>query len=176
MLKLKIADVKRMFFDRSAVAGAVDKASLRVLSTFGAFVRRSARSSIRKAKRSSLPGEPPKAKVGTLRDFLYFSHDSQRDSVIVGPSKTNQVFFNGDGKPVTGTVPQVLEEGGFIRVMEVFKWGKWRKADLRSKRRNAGLPTRLRTVRIAPRPFMGPALKKEEPKLPALWANSVKGN
>ena len=26
-----------------------------------------------------------------------------------------------------------------------------------------------------PRPFMGPALEKEIPKLPAMWASSVKG-
>ena len=35
MLKLKIADAKRMFFGRAAVSGAVDKASLRVCRSSG---------------------------------------------------------------------------------------------------------------------------------------------
>lgn len=175
MLNLKIGNIKKTFFDKKAVAGSVDKASSRVLPKFGAFVRRAARSLIRKAKRVSEPGQPPKGKTGVLRDFLFFAYDGSEDRVFIGPAKTNQVFFQGDGKPVTGTVPSILEAGGRISILEVFKWGKWRRADLRSRRHNAGLPTRLRTIQIEPRPFMGPALAKEQPKLPALWANSVKG-
>ena len=50
---------KQMFFDRAKVKNAVDKGVRKVLSKFGAFVRRTARSSIRKRKRVSAPGEPP---------------------------------------------------------------------------------------------------------------------
>ena len=39
-------EIKRMFFDRQAVISKVDAATRRVLSKFGAFVRRSAKSSI----------------------------------------------------------------------------------------------------------------------------------
>jgi len=50
---------KQMFFDTKAVMRATDKATRRVLSKFGAFVRRSARSSIRKRKRTSAPASRP---------------------------------------------------------------------------------------------------------------------
>jgi hypothetical protein len=32
----------------------------------------------------------------------------------------------------------------------------------------------VRTVTIAARPFIGPAMTQELPKLPGMWANSVK--
>jgi len=31
-----------------------------------------------------------------------------------------------------------------------------------------------RQIRIAARPVMGPAYEKEQPKLPAMWADSIK--
>lgn len=144
-----------------------------VLSKFGAFVRRTAKGLIRKRKRSSNPGEPPSSHVGTLKEFIYFAYDTARRSVVIGPMKTNQVFFNSSG-PVKGTVPEVLESGGTIRVFEVFKYGRWQRADLRSRRSVTGLPTRIRNVTIEARPYMGPAAKKELPKLPSMWANSLR--
>jgi len=165
---------KSMFFDRKAVLGAVDRATRKVLSRFGAFVRTTARHSIRRRKAVSQPGQPPTNRTGTLKRFIWFAYEPAKRSVIIGPAKTNQVFFDGDGRPVKGTVPEVLEDGGSIFVREVFKWGAWRRADLRSRRRLAGLPTRLRKVNIAARPYMGPAFAKEKPKLPSLWADSVK--
>ena len=72
-----------------------------------------------------------------------------------------------------GTVPGVLEHGGAITILEVFKHGSWQRADLRSRRRLGNLPTRYRTARIAARPYMGPALAAEAPKFPELWKNSL---
>src|SRR5690606_6172596 len=51
--------ITELFFDRKAVTSRVDKATRKVLSRFGAFVRRTARSSIRKRKKTSQPGSPP---------------------------------------------------------------------------------------------------------------------
>lgn len=62
MIHLEAA--KGNFFDRKAVLAAVDKATLRVLSKFGAFVRRRAKSSIRKRKKASPPGQPPSSHSG----------------------------------------------------------------------------------------------------------------
>lgn len=140
--------IKSLFFDRKVVLDAVDKAKRTVLSKAGAFIRTVARTSIRKRKGSAPPGSPPHSHVGLLRNFILFGYDRASDSVVVGPAKSN--------KP--NEAPRVLEHGG-VTTTTRFARGKRRK---------------LR-VRVAARPFMGPALEKERPKLPALWRNSVQG-
>jgi hypothetical protein len=174
MLGMNLNAAKSRFFDSPIVKQAVDQTTRRVLSRFGAFVRTRARSSIRKRKGASQPGSPPSSHAGTLRRFLYFAFDVRRRSVIIGPAATNQVFFDGDGKPTSGTVPQVLEEGGEIQVLEWFRNGAWTRADLRSRRRLAERQTRLRKVKIAARPYMGPAFQAELPRADELWRNSVR--
>jgi hypothetical protein len=168
--------IKELFFDKARVVRAVDKARRAVLSKAGAFIRQRAKTSMRKRKAISAPGQPPSAHEGSLRRFLYFGYDPGADTVVVGPAATNQVFFGRDRKPVTGTVPSVLEYGGQITIFEVHKHGTWQRADLRSRRRLAGLRTRYRTVTIRPRPYMRPALTAELPRLPALWRNSVRSS
>ncbi len=69
-------DAKKMFFDRRAVIDAVGRANVKVLSHAGAFIQRRAKSSIRKRKRASRPGEPPSSHVGTLRNLIYFGFDT----------------------------------------------------------------------------------------------------
>lgn len=173
----KVAAFKKLFFDRAAVTDAVDKASVSVLSKFGAFVRRAARSSIKKARQmplselsdeqraaykrrlaiatkqgkprpkrplaASKPGQPPRSRLGFLRDFIFFGYDADAHSVVIGPAR-----LNGRAGP---QALEALEEGG------------------------ASTTPQGKRVQIEARPFMGPALAKEEPKLPAMWANSVKG-
>jgi len=168
------ARVTRMFFDKPAVQNAVDRAMRRVHSQFGAYVRRTARFSIRKRKASSAPGSPPSSHTGDLKRRIFFAYEPQRQNVIIGPIRTNQVFFGPDRRPVRGTIPEVLEEGGAIRILEVRKYGRWQRADLRSKRRLSGLPACLRKVSIAARPYMGPAFAENKPKLDEMWANSVR--
>jgi hypothetical protein len=68
---------------------------------------------------------------------------------VIGPQRLNMT--NGDAPPS-------LEYGGRSRVTS----GGRRKKHV------------VKVVTIRPRPFMGPALMKEKPKLPAMWANSVK--
>ena len=139
---------KRMFFDRKAVTSAVDRAARRVLSRFGAFVRRGAKSSIRKRKRASAAGEPPSSHTGLLKRFIFFGYERNRRSVVIGPMRLNQAV---------GDAPEALEYGGTSTIV----------TGLRSKRKK-------RRVRIAARPYMGPAFEQEKPKLPAMWANSVR--
>ena len=150
------------FFDKPAVTHAVDGAARRVLSKFGAFVRRTARQSIRKPRRkpvgelseserrkytktgyrpfaSSKPGDPPRTPTKRLRKSILFGYDRAERSVSIGPAKF-------DSKDVPGTI----EHSG---------------------------PTRLpggRVANIEARPFMGPALDKEEPKLESMWRDSVR--
>jgi hypothetical protein len=135
---------KDMFFDRKAVLGATDRAARKVLSRFGAFVRTTARHSMRKRKGVSEPGSPPSVHVGLLKKLLFFGYDAGRKSVVIGPT------------PLHGTAeaPPLLEYGGRARVKD-------------RKGRSV-----LATYR--PRPFMGPAFEREKPKLPAMWADSIR--
>jgi hypothetical protein len=139
---------KTMFFNSRAVMRHVDKTTRRVLSKFGAFVRTAARSSIRKRKRPSSPGSPPSSHAGLLKKFIWFGYDHSASSVVIGPARLNQKI---------GDAPHALEHGGMSTVVE----------GLRSNRRK-------RTVKIAARPYMGPAFDKEKPKLPAMWAGSIR--
>lgn len=146
-----------LFFDRKAVVDALTAAERRVLSKFGSFVRRRAKSSIRQRKAVSKPGQPPSSHTGLLRNFIYFSLDRDRQSVVVGPVRLNQVQFDASFRPSTGTGPELLEYGGPAGVLEWFRAGRWQRADLRSRRRLEQRQTRRRVVRVEARPYMNPA-------------------
>ena len=137
--------ITHLFFDSPKVIRAVDKSTRQVLSRFGAFVRRTAKQSIRKRKKSSAPGTPPSSHTGLLKRFIFFGYDPQKRSVVIGPTRLTE---NNRGE-----APSILEYGGRTTV--------------------EGHKKKTR-VRIRPRPFMGPAFEKEKTNLPALWKNSIK--
>ena len=95
--------VKNMFFDRIKVHRHLDTRSRKVLSRFGAYVRQTAKSSIKRRKGTSAPGNPPFSHVGTLKRHIYFAFDSQSRSVVIGP-----VIFPGK----SGKALPALEYGG----------------------------------------------------------------
>lgn len=146
-------DKKRFFFDRQIVIDAVGKANAKNLSKAGSFIRRAARSSLRRRKKISPPGEAPSVhtqdRVATLKN-IWFVFDPVQRSVVVGPIKLNGSRPVGSNRP---TVPALHELGGTAVVKQ------------RKRRRRA---------RYAARPFMGPAMEREMPKFEGLWANSVK--
>ena len=146
MINMRIKDT---FFDRHVVIAAVDNAKRKVLSKAGAFIRTAAKTSIRKRKGSAPPGAPPHSHEGSLRRLILFGYDKPNDSVVVGP-----VGFK------KSEAPSVLEYGGDTVVL----------------RRVGGRGGKLTSqkVKIAPRPYMAPALEKERPKLPLMWRNSVR--
>jgi hypothetical protein len=141
MIDLK---VRQFFFDRQAVLSKVDAATRRVLSKFGAFVRRAAKSSIRSRKKPSAPGTPPSSHTGLLKRLIFFGYDPGRRSVVIGPA------------PLRSTVeaPPLLEYGG------------------RARRRGRGGKSVTATYKA--RPYMGPAFQKELKGLPPLWQNTIK--
>ncbi len=176
MLGMSLDKAKSNFFDTPKVKKALDEVTREKLSRLGAFTRRTAQQSIRVRKKPSAPGSPPSGhNQQLLSKNIEFAWDSSARSVVVGPTALNIIYFDGNGQPVKGLVPEVLEEGGEIRVLEVFKRGEWRRADLRSKRRLAGLPTRMRSIFIAARPYMKPAFDKELKELPPNWRDSIRG-
>ena len=100
--------VKQLFFDSPKVLKAVDKTTRKALSRFGAFVRRTARGSIRKRKKTSAPGKPPTSQTGLLKRFIFFSYEPSRKSVVIGPMRLTG--------PDRGDAPSALEHGGTATV------------------------------------------------------------
>jgi phage gpG-like protein len=141
--------VDQFYFDQSRVLRAAERAEGRNLTRIGAFVRRRARSSIRKRAKPSRPGQPPTRQTGRLRDRILFAVDRRGSSVVVGPR------FQENATPAAA-----LEFGG---------------RTIATRRTNRG--SRRRTFRIEARPYMRPALQAEieAGTIDRVWANSVRG-
>lgn len=168
------AQVKGMFFDRKLVQREVGKENAKALSKAGAFIRTTARRSMRRRKTSSPPGSPPSVhsrdKVATLRNIL-FAYDRRNQSVVVGPVRLNQVNMQTGGRGNIG-VPELMEHGGSVSIREVSsnRGKSWRRFDNRRTPR-PWETFRNRQANYEPRPFMGPALVAEAPKFPSLWTS-----
>ncbi len=141
MLRLKAKD---FFFDRQAIIGKVDAATRQILSRFGAFVRRTARSSLRSRRQPSSPGMPPSSHTGLLKRLIFFGYDPDRKSVVIGPAALRS----------TVEAPPLLEFGGSVR--------------------RKGRHGKQVTATYPARPFMKPAFTKELKSLPPLWRDSIK--
>lgn len=147
MVKMRI---KGLFFDSPKVMRAVDTATRKALSRAGAFIRTTAKSSIRSRKKISKPGNPPSSHTGILKRLIFFGYEPAGRTVVIGPV--------AHGK---GEAPSLLEFGGKVtRTVLYRRGGKYREKRQRMTYR--------------PRPFMGPAMVKELPNLPKRWAGSVR--
>lgn len=157
---------RRGFFRRREMEQGILQAQRQSLTRAGAYIRQTARASIRPAGKRpikdrrrqglrgyrdpaiSRPGSPPRLHTRAAQNLrmIRFAWEPRRVSVIVGP-----VLFKMAGGV---RIPQVLERGGrsFVR-------------DKRGRRR---------TIRIRRRPFMEPALRKELPNFPSLFSNSIR--
>jgi len=146
----EIEQAKLAFIDRPKIRKAVLEAfgpgPASVLVQFAAFVRRSAKSSIRKRKRCSLPGQPPSSHKGLLRDFILFAWDEATRTIVIGPRKLSGMMSD--------TALHALEFGGPSMVYR----GRGRKE----------------VLLIAPRPYMYPAMERELPKFPAMLRDCVR--
>lgn len=137
--------VTKSFFDKKPVIDAIGKTKAAALAKMGAFVRRSAKSSIRRRKRASEPGKPPSSHVGLLRDFIFFSFEKSSAGAVVGPYKLDR----SGTSPDQGTVPGALERGGTVIV--------------------TGRKGKKRTFKVGARPYMLPALQKNVDRFPGLF-------
>lgn len=142
------ATLRAGFFDQAAVVKAVSVAKRKAFSKAGAFVRTRARSSIRRRKKSSPPGQPPSAHSGEIK-LIFFAWDAKAESVVVGP-----VLYRSARGPRLGA--KLLERGGEAAVPTA--------------------EGRLRRVFYRGNPFMAPALKAEAPKFAGLFKGSVGGS
>lgn len=170
----------RSFFDRPAVTGAVDRAAVRVLSRFGAFVRQTARRSIRKPKQMKLSDMSPEQRESfRIRKEIAARRGETPPKRPAAPSRPGKpprsqtgllrkfIFFSFDRAtssvvvgpqdvPTAGPadVPRILEEGGMTKITTGPNEGQRR--------------------RVAARPYMGPAFAAEQPKLSGMWKDAVK--
>jgi hypothetical protein len=181
---VRISGVKIVSFTDAAIKTAVRGAKRSVLAKGGYYVMQAARFLLRPARRKSeaeltgverrafaawrrrwlrgggsgakprrpfkpsAPGEPPRVRPASpLKRLLRFGWDSSSGTVVVGPI--------GFGK---AKAPAVLEFGG---TGERSTW------DAAAKKRRAI------KLNVKKRPFMGPALRKVAPALPAMWRNSI---
>ena len=127
------------------VQRATSRAERKQLYKAGAFVRRRAKSMIRKRKRISEPGEPPSSHTGHFRRRILFAFDDNTRSVVIGPTLRDA---NSD-------VPSLIERGGTV------------------VRRTAD--GRVRRFDYEARPVMGPAGEAEAAEsFPDLWHDSVR--
>lgn len=92
------------FFDQPAVIKALDAATRRAFSKYGAFVRQRAKTSIRSRQGISRPGQPPFSHAGHLKRLIFFAFDANTKSVVIGPT-----LFRS---PQIPTAPESLEFGG----------------------------------------------------------------
>ncbi|HEY2251274.1 MAG TPA: hypothetical protein VGH74_09445 [Planctomycetaceae bacterium] len=164
----------KSYFDKPAVIQAAGMATATQLGKAGSYIRRDARKSIRPGKKPSKPGRPPHGHgQQRLKEGIEFAWDYAAKCMVCGPAALNWVFFDGAGKPMTGAIPRVLEEGGDYNVLEVFNTfsKKWQRADLRSKRRLSAKKKRMRRVHIEARPYMRPAIDKNKDVLRGLFTD-----
>jgi hypothetical protein len=144
MIGVKYKQTPRDPFTSPRVVFAIEQGQAKVFKRFGAFVRQTARRSIRKRKRVSLPGQPPSSHTGAIKNLIQFAYDAKARSVVIGPIL---------GSSRSGA-PAALEWGAPSRIAAGKRQGE--------------------EIRIQPRPYMTPAFTQETSKLPALWRNSIK--
>jgi len=169
-----IVEVRKLFFDSDMVLRKLDAKSRKVLSKGGAFIRRTARSSIKKSKQKSVADLTAKeARIYAIRVADAKKHGRPKPKRPFAASKPGEpprsptgkykqtIFFYYDEQSnsmVCGPVklarsqekiPAILESGGTETV-------------------NSG-----RTVTIRPRPHMAPAYEKERSKIVAMFAGDL---
>lgn len=166
-------DLRQAWQHAQRLTERAERTHRRALLKIGAFIRRRARSSIRRSKKSAAPGKPPRAhsSYASLRN-IRFALGPAGQSVLIGPIKLR----TGANAALRTTIPALMESGGRIPMRETRSGKYWRAVGRR--RPGPGRPTRTRIRRYRPHPFMGPALEAEtrNDKLPRVWAATYGGS
>jgi hypothetical protein len=173
MIGIRLNQAKSMFFDR-VIVNATNKAEVKVLSRMGAYVRTSARSSIRKA---------PSGRLNTLLGKLRTARSRDRQKIQKQIDEAKKRQTSRPGQPPKGHGAQLLKKFlyfGFDSTSRSVVVGPAKLNGVAAQNApsilEAGGSTEIagRKVTIEPRPYMGPALAKNTPKFPSLWANTIK--
>lgn len=179
-------------FDARLVRQKVNEASFRSLGHASAAIRLTAKRSIRRRKKPSLPGQPPHTPTGALKRIIRYAVDRQRSTADIGPINeyTRTIWHLHEFGGVTQKRLRLLPAHRF----RVGEFGPIRRRDAKRFTRarlmteaQARRATRLieeenqsrrresRLLRRYPaRPFMRPALDGNRSKLPQFWENAVR--
>ncbi len=120
---------------------------------------------------TSQPGNPPIAHTPDapfrIRDIRFAATSK---NVIVGPAGSGRRLVNSNRV----TVPEILEFSG-NKTLEEIRVGRGRNVvwiPNRQRRVASWQKTRTKRVIVAARPFMGPTLKEQSPKLAGIYAKA----
>ena len=157
---MTLKDVK-LTFKPKAITDPAERATKKLLSSFGGYCRAVMRSSIKRARgphHHAPPGSPPLYHDGgsiNYKDTIFFVVDSKAKNVVIGG-----VLLSGtkaDGKPVPG----ILEHGGAEMGVEPER--SKRKGEIHGVKRHA-----------EPHPHAEPAFEKAvKKKLPDLIKGGI---
>lgn len=188
-------------FDRLTVEDATIKGQKEAFRRAGAVVRLTARRSIRTVKKPSTPGNPPHARGRRFKNSITYQSDA--GGVVVGPVRFQNfdstpavLEYGGQRTTALGAIvarklraDKVLNRQNQLPPRKSKRTGKdWRakvhNRDAMIKRlRAAGkigenvLTTdesrEKKTFRIAPRPYMGPALNVNRDKITSFFRRII---
>jgi len=137
-------------FDSKAILAAVDKAERTVLKIFGFNVRKEAMGSIKETPEgvAAPAGGPPHAHVRATKKAA--KKGGKKYGGPPGGLRFIQYFVEGSRSVIIGPASNRTRS---ITIPEILEEGK---------------------LRVPQHPFMGPAFQRTLPRLPAMWAGSVK--
>lgn len=122
---------------------------------------------------SSAPGTPPHTHTGFLRDDIVYAYDPGRRSVVIGTYRSKwlgRLHEHGGTRPRFRMVDKKTGKTILVYTGRIGAgWNRWM-----NKVGAKAVPAS--PAKYPARPYMAPALKKVEPKLPALWARANRSN
>ena len=161
------------------VLGKVNHAKRRVLFKVGGLVRRISERSIRKVGKfgkPSKPGNPPKSRLGFLRNSIRFKVLDDDASVIIGPLRRNTPNNAARINEVSGYImaPSTRVPIAEKAIRKNVKWEKGQEP-FPSNRYPGHMMVLLPKRREYPeREFMGPAANKGGEKYPQMFKDTVR--
>lgn len=182
-----------IFFTDPQLKPIVQTAVGQSLLKWGAYIRRSAKQSMKKRKSASPPGQPPSVHEGSLKRLLYFYYDKSTGSVVVGPEikkdnptgAPNTLEFGGSQlAPAVAFREYKVGQVGPIRAIErpdkpaqlvYVRLHTEEQAHRATEIYNKYRARPARRFRIDARPYMKPALKKNLHVAPANFKSQLKG-
>lgn len=160
--------------DAAALLDKIDEDHRRAFIRLGGYIRTTARRSMRRTKNKNLPAfpapQPPRARLGTIRDLYQFAYDTAKKRLVAGPEVTTK---QGRKPPVlSSTLPTHIQEaGGNVKVGP--KGMVLSRSIGRGKNKTVQETTFApgQTIRIPARPYSAPALERaiREEKLKKYW-------
>lgn len=139
---IRVRAVVYSTFNVQKILRAQRQQEVRRLRRAGAFVRQTAQQSLTTSKGPSTPaGRPPRSHTRTLKRSIKFAVDAGARRVLIGP--------------------EALGTAAGAQALQAIEFGGWSHTVRRNRRQ--------KRIKLQPHPFMGPALVKETPNLPAIW-------